>query len=104
MKDGAFSDLTASFNQALEHAKGIRNDLRTTELPAPPEPLSSKDIIALRERFRCSQAIFAAVLNVSVKTVQAWEQGQRVPSDAALKLLTIASKYPEILRAELKAA
>jgi len=37
------------------------------------------------------------VLNVSVKTVQAWEQGLRQPSDAALKLLTIAKKHPEAL-------
>jgi len=37
------------------------------------------------------------VLNASSKTVQAWEQGARVPSDAALKLLTIAKKHPEVL-------
>ncbi len=30
-------------------------------------------------------------------TVQAWEQGARIPSDAALKLLTVAKKHPEIL-------
>jgi putative transcriptional regulator len=37
------------------------------------------------------------MLNVSVKTVQAWEQGVRKPSDAALKLLAIAEKHPEVL-------
>ncbi len=39
------------------------------------------------------------MLNVSVRTVQAWEQGLRKPSDAALKLLTIAKKHPEVLLA-----
>jgi DNA-binding transcriptional regulator YiaG len=34
---------------------------------------------------------------VSVKTVQAWEQGVRVPSDAALKLLSVAKHHPEAL-------
>ena len=104
MNERAFSDLTLSLSQALEHAQGKRSDLRTTEVPAPPEPLSKEDIIAIRELFRCSQAIFAATLNVSVKTIQAWEQGQRVPSDAALKLLTVARNHPEVLLEDIKAA
>lgn len=45
----------------------------------------------------CSQAVFAMMLNISPKTVQAWEQGSREPGDAALKLLTIAKKHPEVL-------
>jgi putative transcriptional regulator len=41
--------------------------------------------------------MFARLLNVSVKTVQGWEQGVREPSEAALKLLSIAEKRPEVL-------
>jgi putative transcriptional regulator len=41
--------------------------------------------------------VFARLLNVSVKTVQGWEQGVREPSDASLKLLAIAKKRPEVL-------
>jgi putative transcriptional regulator len=41
--------------------------------------------------------MFARLLNVSMKTVQAWEQGTRTPSDAGLKLLAIAEKHPEAL-------
>lgn len=37
------------------------------------------------------------MLNISPKTVQAWEQGSREPGDAALKLLTIAKNHPEVL-------
>lgn len=29
--------------------------------------------------------------------LQAWEQGAREPSNAALKLLSIAGKHPEVL-------
>jgi putative transcriptional regulator len=56
-----------------------------------------KEIIALRSRLHVSQAVFARLLNVSPRTVQAWESNLRRPSDAALKLLQIASRYPEIL-------
>jgi len=46
---------------------------------------------------RVSQAAFARILNVSPRTVQAWETNARRPSDAALKLLTVAKKHPDVL-------
>jgi len=97
MSDETFSELTESLGQALAHARGERSDLRTTVLPAPPHPMSREEIVELRAELNYSQSVFARVLNVSVKTVQAWEQGVRVPSDAALKLLAIAKRRPEVL-------
>ncbi len=96
MKEELFSELLESANQALEHARG-RRELRTTLLPKPPAALSKEEIAAVRTNLNWSQSVFAAALNVSVKTVQAWEQGNRKPSDAALKLLAIVRKNPQIL-------
>jgi putative transcriptional regulator len=59
--------------------------------------LAEQDIARIRQRLNCSQAVFEMMLNISPKTVQAWEQGSREPGDAALKLLTIARKHPEVL-------
>ncbi|MFA6492400.1 MAG: helix-turn-helix domain-containing protein [Candidatus Babeliales bacterium] len=39
-----------------------------------------------------SQGAFAKVLNVSIKTVQSWESGVRVPSHSSLRLLEIVDK------------
>ena len=97
MSDALFSELKQSLGQALQHASGKRADLRVTVLPAPPSPMSRSEIVKLRRELNCSQAVFARLLNVSLKTVQAWEQGVREPGDAALKLLTIARKNPEAL-------
>jgi len=97
MSDELFGELKESLNQALQHASGKRADLRVTVLPAPPSPMSRSEIVKLRGELNCSQAVFARLLNVSLKTVQAWEQGLRQPGDAALKLLTIARKNPEAL-------
>jgi putative transcriptional regulator len=55
-------------------------------------------IIAARQRSGLSQARFAALLGVSVRTLQEWEQGRRQPSGAARTLLKVAERYPEILR------
>lgn len=45
-----------------------------------------------------SQPAFAALLGVSVRTLQDWEQGRRKPSGAAKTLLKIAECHPEVLQ------
>ncbi len=97
MEEKLFAELKESFGQALQHARGERKDLRTTTLPRPPKKLTSVEIAALREKLKFSQAVFAHHLNVSVKTVQAWEQGIGKPNGAALKLLSIAKRNPKVL-------
>ena len=49
MELNLFDQLTESLNQAIEHAKGTRKDLRTTVLPRPPQPVTKEDIMSLRE-------------------------------------------------------
>lgn len=45
-----------------------------------------------------SQAAFAKLLGVSVRTLQEWEQGRKIPSGAAATLLKVASRHPEVLQ------
>ena len=56
------------------------------------EKLEPQKIKAIRETAQVSQAVFAALLNTSVSTVQKWEIGQKCPSGTALKLLHIVEK------------
>ncbi|WP_345796588.1 DNA-binding transcriptional regulator [Castellaniella sp. MT123] len=46
----------------------------------------------LRQREHLSQAVFAAVLNISVSTVQKWEIGDKKPSGPSLKLLSLIER------------
>jgi putative transcriptional regulator len=96
MEKELFAELMQSTKEALEHAKGKR-DLRTTVLPAAPKPMNSAAVRRLRSRLNASQAVFASYLNVSTKLVQAWESDRRTPEGAALRLLRIAEKAPELL-------
>ena len=50
-----------------------------------------------RARVGLSQSEFARLLGVSVRTLQEWEQGRRVPSGPARTLLAIAHKNPRLL-------
>ncbi len=54
-------------------------------------------VAAIRERTGLSQAKFASLLGVSVRTLQEWEQGRRAPSGAARTLLMVAAKNPRAL-------
>ncbi len=70
--------------------KAGKMTLRTRELS---EPSSPKEI---RKKLRLSQAAFAALMGVSLRTVQDWEQGRREPSGPAKSLLRIAEQFPEV--------
>jgi len=59
--------------------------------------VQTSDIVAARVNLNMSQTQFSALLGVSVRTLQKWEQNERVPSAAAQKLITIALKRPEVL-------
>ena len=59
---------------------------------APIRELSAKQIRTIRSRTQMSQAVFAAVLNTSVSTVQKWEIGEKRPSGPSLKLLNVIER------------
>lgn len=54
--------------------------------------------VEARNKVGVSQSAFAALLGVSKRTLQEWEQGRKEPSGAAKTLLQIALQHPETLR------
>ena len=97
-----FDDLKEGFEEILAHRKGkitLKSELVT--IPKPPRSYTNADIKQIRESCNYSQALFAKFLNVSIKTIQAWESGQRIPNHAALRLLEIIDKgiyLPEVIQ------
>ncbi len=66
----------------------VTRDGRVVESPVAKARVVSK----------LSQVQFAALMGVSVRTLQEWEQGRREPSGAAKTLLRVAQSHPEVLR------
>lgn len=92
-----FDGLKESLEMASAYEQGHSVNLRVQELPPPPKRIKPREIKQIRNALNASQAIFAKALNVSTRAVQSWEQGDRIPSHATLKLLAIAKVHPEIL-------
>jgi putative transcriptional regulator len=81
--------------EAIRHAKGeISLKTTTLEMPDRPPEVGAEELTKLRLKSGMSQSVFAQVLNVSTKTVQSWEQGQRKPSQVALRLIQVFRQDP----------
>jgi len=61
-------------------------------------PAEEALVAAARAATGLSQAAFAKLLGVSVRTLQEWEQGRKVPSGAAATLLKVAARHPKVLK------
>lgn len=66
----------------------VTRDGRVVESPVAKARVVSK----------LSQTQFAALMGVSVRTLQEWEQGRREPSGAAKTLLRVVQSHPDVLR------
>jgi putative transcriptional regulator len=88
MKDELFSDLVESLREGGAILRGEAAPSRAYEVQTPV-------VREIREAHDLSQAEFAALLGISVDTVQNWEQGRRTPAGPARVLLQVVAKHPE---------
>lgn len=77
---------------AAELKQSVREMLAEQGAEVPVSP-----VVTARMKSGLSQARFAELLGVSVRTLQEWEQGRRQPSRAAKTLIAIARIRPEVL-------
>lgn len=92
-----FSDLLDSANQIGEYLAGKKVPGLTVKTVSvePPITRSPADIRRLRAKFGLSQAVFAELIGVSDKAVQAWEQGDNHPNGSALRMMSILEHSPD---------
>ena len=96
MEPKLFAELTKSIRQAGAIERGKRRPSRQFEFTA-------SRLQKVRESAGLSQAQFAGLLGVSVKTLQNWEQTRRAPTGPAKALLRIVEREPEAALRALKA-
>lgn len=93
MRKDLFDELVASVKEAGAALRGEAKPHRVTRAA----DLMATDVRALRGHFKLSQAKFAALLGISIDTLQNWEQGRREPDGPAKVLLRVAASHPDAL-------
>lgn len=88
MKDEMFEELVASVREGGAILRGEKEAAKSTRIDAP-------DVAKIRAEYDLSQAQFAALLGISIRTLQNWEQGRRSPQGPAQVLLRVAARHPE---------
>ena len=88
MKDDLFKELEASVRQGGRVLREREPAARTFELP-------EADVAAIRQTYGLSQAKFASLMGISVRTLQNWEQGRRIPRGPARVLLRVVALHPD---------
>lgn len=101
MHSKATKPLTDAELEAYEAQRDLAADLLQSvrEMKAGQGRIVLSPAIEARQKTGLSQAKFAALLGVSVRTLQGWEQGRKQPSGAARTLLAIARTNPKAVMA-----
>ena len=87
MNKQSFDELIESVREAGKIHRGEKKSSRVFSF-------NPFDIKKIRERTGLSQSEFSTLVHVSLRTLQNWEQGRRVPTGPALALLTIIKNDP----------
>jgi putative transcriptional regulator len=83
-----FDNLVKSVKEMRRHMAGKRvRGVRTTRVAVA-------DVQAIRKSANVSQAQFAKLIGVNLRTLQNWEQGRTRPTGPALALLKIVASNP----------
>jgi len=95
--DQFFNELQTSLGQAIDHAKGNPSKARKKTVAIKElATFTAQDIKNLRIEMNLTQKSFAALMGVSVKTIESWEYGTNQPSGSARRLLEILSNEPHV--------
>jgi len=88
MKKTLFDELVTSIQEAGRIKRGDAK-------PSRRHNLGDVDVQAIRKKTGLSQSQFALLIGVSIRTLQNWEQGRRMPQGPALALLKVFKNDPE---------
>jgi putative transcriptional regulator len=87
---GAFA---LKLERAFQEIAAGQVSVRRVEVPDPHQ-YRPNDVRRLRRELGVSQSVFAQLMGVSTVLVQSWEQGQRIPSRMARRLLEEIAREP----------
>lgn len=76
--------------EALEYVKGKTDRVKTHKIQVPVEI----DVSAIRKNLHMSRQKFSEEFGFSIRTVEKWERGERLPEGPTRAYLTVIAKNP----------
>lgn len=95
---GVYDSIIKGINEAIQYEKGELKAAKSRHIyiAALPQFHGTK-IREIRLKQNMTQKSLAAVLGVSIKTVEAWEAGKNIPEGPAQRLLDLIDKDENFL-------
>jgi putative transcriptional regulator len=98
-KNSARDQVVGHILEGLREAVAIhKGELK----PARITNLETVNVLEVRQKLNISRPKFAALIGVSERTVENWEQGRNKPSGAARALLRVAEYNPTVVLEALR--
>jgi len=92
-----YESIMQGLNEAVEHQQGTKK-AKTVRLSIKPiQDFDANEIKKIRLSMGMSQVMFAELLGVSHKTVEAWESGRNKPQGSSSRLLEAVRDDPTFL-------
>ncbi len=85
-----FDEIMTSIDETIEASKN--NQLKEIIFVKPVKKYDAQSIKEIRHSLHLTQAMFAGMLGVSQKTVEAWESGRNVPMGPASRVLDLLTE------------
>lgn len=91
--------LITALEQAIDYEKGKEiKGVKTNKVAVAPLPhYTGNKIKKIRNKLGLTQSIFAHIIGVSIKTVEAWEAGRNEPQGPAQRMLYLLEKDNNLL-------
>ena len=94
-----YESIIQGLNEAVEFEKGTgraRVNRVTAANIVPIPEISSQEVKDIRVSLNMTQVVFAGIMGVSAKTVEAWESGINTPSGTARRMLSMLKADPDV--------
>lgn len=93
-----FESMMTGLQEAIDYENG-KLDAKKVKITVEPLPeMTADEIKSVRNGTGLTQSIFAKVMGVSVKTVEAWEKGTNQPIGPARRILSIMKNDPQFIK------
>jgi putative transcriptional regulator len=93
-----YESIIRGLTEAAGYQEEIINPRKAKLAIKPVGTFSNNDIKRIRQKTGLSQAMFAGSLGVSIKTLEAWENGRNQPEGPSRRLLEVLRDDPSFVK------